>query len=126
MGNRAHSPELVVAHIPIVACVRSCVLAVIHEPRWLFWLVVVCVLRGLWAMVKGGHRWVVVAGCGQWMVAGDRSWAVGGRHGRGRLCPFMGAGTHLACDVACHIVVVMAGGGCERMVGGGGGCWRPW
>ena len=28
----------------------------------------------------------------------------------------MGAGTHLACDVAWHVVVVMAGGGCERMV----------
>ena len=89
---------------------------------------VVRALCDLWAMVKGSHRWVVVAGCGQWMVAGDRSWAVGGRRGCGRLFPFMGAGTHLACDVACDVVVVMAGGGCERMVmvGGGGRCWRPW
>ena len=50
---------------------------------------------------------------------------MGGGRGRGHLCPFMGAGTHLACDMACHIVVVMAGSGCEQMVmvGGGGGCW---
>ena len=100
MGNRAHSPELVVARVPIVARVpvvarvlvltrvlvvarvRSCALAVIREPRWPFWLVVVRALRGSWAMVRGGHRWVVVAGCGQWMVVGDHSWAVGGRRGR--------------------------------------------
>ena len=98
MGNRAHSPELVVARVPIVARVlvltrvlvvarvRSCALAVIREPRWPFWLVVVRALRGSWAMVRGGRWWVVVAGCGQWMVAADRSWAVGGR--RCRLCPF--------------------------------------
>ena len=57
------------------------------------------------------------------MGSGRSSWSC--HRGRGRLCPFMGAGTHLACDVACYVVVVMAGGGCERMVmvGGGGGCW---
>ena len=66
------------------------------------------------------------------MVAADRSWAVGGRHRRVVVvvvaCVLLGAGTHLACDVACHVVVVVAGGGCERMVmvGVGGGCWRPW
>ena len=103
-GSRAHSPELVVAHVLVVACVlivthvlivtrvlvathvliatcvRSCALAVIHESRWPFWLVI-CVCRGLWAMVKGARRWVVVAACGYSMVVGDRSQAVGGRHG---------------------------------------------
>ena len=92
--SRAHSPELVVARllviahvlvitpvltitrVLVVARVRSWALAVIHEPRWLFWLVVGRVRRDSWAMVKGARRWVVVAACGQWMVAGDRSWAV--------------------------------------------------
>ena len=63
-GSRAHSPELVIAHVLIsahvlvvtpvltIACVlvvarvRSWVLAVIREPWWLFWLVVGCVCRG--------------------------------------------------------------------------------
>ena len=51
----------------------------------------------------------------------------GGRHGLRHLCPFMGAAARLACDVAC-IIVVMAGGGCERMVMVvvGGSCWRAW
>ena len=51
----------------------------------------------------------------------------GGGGGR-RLHPFVGAGAHLACDVACHIIVVVAGGGCEWMVMvvGGGGCWQAW
>ena len=104
MGNRAHSPELVVAHVLVVARVlvvahvlvitrvlvatrvlvttrvRSWALAVIHESRWPFWLVI-CVCRGSWAMVKGARRWVVVAACGYSMVVGDRSQAVGGRHG---------------------------------------------
>ena len=86
---------------------------------------VVCALRGLWAMVKGGCRWVVIAGCGQWMVVGDRSWAVGSCHGHRHLCPFMGDGARLACDVACNMVVVVAAGGCELMVimAGGGGSW---
>ena len=88
MGNRTHSPELVVACVPIVAHVLivtrvlvitrvlavprvcSCALAVIHEPRWPFWLVVVRALHGSWAMVKGARRWVVVVGCGQRTVAG--------------------------------------------------------
>ena len=86
MGNRAHSPELIVAHVPIVArvlviaCVlvvacilvlthflvlthvlvvarvRAWALGVICEPRWPLWLVVVHACRGLWVMVKGAHR----------------------------------------------------------------------
>ena len=83
-GSRAHSPELVVAHVLViphvlvvirvltVARVRSWVLAVIREPRWPSWLVVGRVHQGSWAMVKRARRWVVVAACGQWMVAGDR------------------------------------------------------
>ena len=76
-------------------------------------------------MVKGGHRWVVIAGCGQWMGVDNCSWVVGGHHGCHHLCPFIGAGACLACDVACHDIVIMAGGGCEWMVMvvGGGGCW---
>ena len=100
-GSRAHSPQLVVArvlviahvlvatrvltvaHVLIVARVRSWALAVLREPRWPFWLVVSRVRRGSWAMVKRAGRWVVVAACGQWMVAGDRSRAAGGRRGWG-------------------------------------------
>ena len=110
-GSRAHSPELVVARaliiahvlvvtrvltaarVLVVARVRSWALAVLREPRWPFWLVVGRVRRGSWAMVKRLRRWVVVAACGPWMVAGDRSRAAGGRRGR-CLCPSGGAGRH--------------------------------
>ena len=89
-GSKAHSPELIVAHVLViahvlvvtpvltvthvlvVARVRSWAVAVICEPRWLFWLVVGRVRHDSWVMVKGARRWVVVATCGQWMVAGDR------------------------------------------------------
>ena len=82
-GSRAHSPELVVARVLViahvlvvtrvltvarvlvlvVARVRSCALAVIHEMRWPSWLVVGCVRRGSWAM-KGARRrfWAVDGG----------------------------------------------------------------
>ena len=32
-------------------------------------------------MVNGARRWVVIAACGQWILAGGRSQAVGGRRG---------------------------------------------
>ena len=98
-GSRAHSPELVVArvlviahvlvvtriltvaHVLVVTRVRLWALAVIRQPRWPFWLVVGRVRRGSWAMVKRARWWVVVAACGQWMVAGDRSRAVSGHCG---------------------------------------------
>ena len=110
-GSRAHSPELVVACVLVIAHVlvvtrvltiarvlvithvRSWALAVIREPRWLFWLVVGRVGRGSWVMVKRIRRWVVVTACGQWMVAGDRSRAAGGRRGC-CLCPSVGTGRH--------------------------------
>ena len=106
-GSRAHSPELViarllviahvlvvtpvltVARVLVVARVRSWALAVIREPGWPFWLVVGRVHRGSWAMVKRAPRWVVIAAYGQWMVAGGRSRAVGGRRDR-RLGPSVG------------------------------------
>ena len=93
-GSRAHSPELVVTHVLIIAhvlvitcvltaahvliitCVHSWVLAVLHEPWWPFWLVVGRMHRGLWAMVKRVRWWVVFAACGQWMVVGDHSQVV--------------------------------------------------
>ena len=71
-GSRAHSPELVVAcvliiaqvlvvtrvltvaHALIVTRVRSRALAVIHETRWPSWLVVGRVCRGWWAVDGGG------------------------------------------------------------------------
>ena len=97
-GSRAHSPELVIAHVLahvivvtrvlIVARVRSWALAAIREPRWPFWLVI-RVRRGSWAMVKGACRWGVVAACGQWMVG---------------------------VIVPRHWVVVIVGGGCEQLV----------
>ena len=80
-GSRAHSPELVVtcvlliaqvlvitrvltvARVLVVARVRSCVLVVIRETRWPSWLVVGRVHRGSWVM-KGAHRclWAVDGG----------------------------------------------------------------
>ena len=80
-GSRAHSPELVVtrvlviaqvlvvtrvltvAHVLVVTSVRSCALAVIRETRWPCWLVVGHVRRGSWAM-KGArcHLWAVDGG----------------------------------------------------------------
>ena len=102
-GSRAHSPELVVAHVLViphvlvvtpvltvahvlvVACVRSWALAVIREPRWMFWPVVGRVGRGSWAIVNGTrhrrlcpsmgigrHLWAVVAGCGRLWLGGGR------------------------------------------------------
>ena len=35
-GSRAHSPELIVAHVLVITHVRSWALAVIHEPQWPF------------------------------------------------------------------------------------------
>ena len=59
-------------------------LAIIHEAQWPLWLVVVCVRRGLWVMVKGAHRrgwwWLCVSGfvvvvvCGQ--LLSSSPWAV--------------------------------------------------
>ena len=75
-GSRAHSPELVIAHVLVITCVLvvtyvlvvthvlvitpvlvvtcvcSWVLAIICEPQWPLWLVVVHTHRGLWVMVK--------------------------------------------------------------------------
>ena len=101
MGSSAHSPELVVAHVLIIAHVLVVThvlivtrVLVAREPWWPFWLVVVRACHSLWGMVNGAHRWVVVTACGQWILAGDCSRAVGGRR-RCRLCPSMGAGRHL-------------------------------
>ena len=81
-------------------------------------------LHGCWASL-----WVVAASCGfPWLggvVSGQWwlfSWVV---------CVITVkrvVGHVLACDVTCHIVVVLVGGGCEWMVMvvGGGGCWRCW
>ena len=75
-GSRAHSPELVVAHVLVItrvltvahvlvaARVRSWAQTVIRGPQWPFWLLMGRVRRGSWAMVKGARRWVVVAACG--------------------------------------------------------------
>ena len=80
-GSRAHSPELVVAHVLliaqvlvithvltiarvlVVARVRSCALVVIRETWWPSWLVVGRMRRGSWVM-KGARRrlWAVDGG----------------------------------------------------------------
>ena len=118
-GSRAHSSELVVTHllvithvlvvtpvltvtrVLVVARVCSWALAVIREPGWPFWLVVGRMRCGSWAMVRRAPRWVVVAACGQWMVAGGHSQAVGSRRGH-RLCPSMGTRSHVwAVVVGC-------------------------
>ena len=60
--------------------------------------------RGLWAMVKGGHWWVVITTCGQWMLAGDHSCMVGS-HCSCRLCHSTGTG----CPLWVVVVVVSWG-----------------
>ena len=91
--------------VVVVACVPSWVLG-ISCGRW--WLVVVVLGWG-----GGGCFWVVVVVFHGWS-ASSRS-----NESLERV---------LACDVACHVIVVVVGGGCEQMamVVGGGGCWRRW
>ena len=98
-GSSAHSPELIIARVLVVTHVLVIThVLVAHEPRWPFWLVVVHACRESWEMVNGARRWVVVTACGQWILAGDRSRAVGGRHGC-RLCRSIGAGCPLGAAV---------------------------
>ena len=132
MGNRAHSPELVVACVPIVAhvlvvarvlvltrvlivaCVRTWALGVSGEPRWPLWLVVVRARRGLWVMVKGTRRhgwwWSPVSG---FAIVGARrqSWVMG------RSLPSMG----WRCGRSSSFVLVVSRG--VRVVDGGGRLW---
>ena len=126
MGSSAHSPELVVAHVLVVTHVpvvtrvlivtRVLVVTrvfVAREPRWPFWLVVVRARRGSWGMV-------VVAACGQWILAGDRSRAVGGRRGC-RLCRSLGAGRPLGAAVAgCGLWLAVV------IIGWEGRLWVGW
>ena len=136
MGNRAHSPELVVACVLIVACVLTrilvltrvliltCVLVVacvhtwalgiICEPWWPLWLVVVHARRGLWVMVKGARRcgwwWTPVSG---FAIMGTRrqSWVMG------RSLPSMG----WRCGSSSLFVLVVSRG--VHVVDGGGRLW---
>ena len=76
-------------------------------------------------------RWASAVGGGGWLWS---SLAGGGGRFRAVVVVFRGRsassrsneslGRVLACDVACHVVVVVVGGGCEQMamVVGGGGC----
>ena len=99
-GSSAHSPELVVARVLVVTHVLVVTrVFVAREPWWPFWLVVVHARRGSWGMVNGARRWVVVAACGQWILAGDCSRGVGGRRGC-RLCRSLSAGRPLGAAVA--------------------------
>ena len=114
------------------------------------WPVVVRARRGSWGMVKGagGRRrlcavvvvvvacvpsWALGISCGRWrLIVVILGW--GGGRFRAVVVVFCGRsasswsneslGRVLACDVACHFVVVVVGGGCEQMamVVGGGGC----
>ena len=82
-------------------------------------------LHGHWASVVGGGGWLWLSLAGGGLFLG---------HG----CCFRGRsasswsndslGHVLACDVACHVIVIVVGGGCEwmAMVVGGGGCWQWW
>ena len=99
-GGSAHSPELVVARVLVVTHVLIATRVLIaRELRWPFWLVVVCMHHGSWGMVNGARWWVVIATCGQWILAGDHSQAVGGCHGC-CLCCSVGAGRPLGAAVA--------------------------
>ena len=71
---------------------------------------------GWWwvACVVGDGEGGLVAACGQWMVAGDRSRAVNGR---------CGCRLDVARPLTCHIVAVVVGGRCAA--GDGGGRGRP-
>ena len=87
--------------------------------------------RRLCPLMGAGHQlWAVAAGCGRpWLGGGSfqgggrcfRGWSVSSRSNNS-------LGRVLACEVACHVIVVLIGGGCEQMamVVGGGGCWRRW
>ena len=77
-------------------------------------------------MGAGHQLWVVAADCGRPWLGGGRfqvvvvvfcGWSASSRSNES-------LGRVLACDVACHVVVVVIGGGCEQMamVVGGGGC----
>ena len=88
--------------------------------------------------------WVLGISCGQWrLVVVILGW--GGGHFRAMVIVFVGGlqggrrrfrgrsasswlNDLLGHVVACHVVVVVIGGGCEQMamVVGGGGCWRQW
>ena len=71
-------------------------------------------------MVNGGRRWVVVAACGQWILAGDRSGAVGSRRGC-CLCHSIGAEHPLGAAVAgCGLWLVVV------IVGWEGHLWAGW
>ena len=92
-GSRAHSPELVVAHVLIiahvlivthvltitcvlvVACICSWALAVIRELRWPFWLVGGRMHCDSLVMVKGGWSSPLV-GSGWWQVIVHGQWVV--------------------------------------------------
>ena len=98
-GRGTHSPGLVVARV------RSCALAIVREPWWPCWLVVVRARCGSWLVGDGEGRsspfwgsrwwggrrcWVVVAACGPWavvvvVVACVGSWVLGVTCGRWRL-----------------------------------------
>ena len=98
---------------------------------------VVCAHHSSWVMVKGvgGHH--CLCAVVMVVVACVPSWALGISCGWWRLIVVIlgwggvvsrpsneSLGHVLACDVACHVVVVVVGGGCEQMgmVVGGGGC----
>ena len=117
----AHSPELVIACVLVVTHVLVVTrVLVAREPRWLFWLVVVCMHRGSWGMVNGACWWVVVAACGQWILAGDCSGAVGSRRGC-CLCHSIGAGRPLGATVAgCGLWLAVV------IIGWEGRLWVGW
>ena len=148
-GSRAHSPELVVACVPVVpvvahvlivthvlvvtpvlviAHVHSWALAIIREARWPLWLVVVRARRGSWVMVKGARRrgWWWSRGSGFVVVvicgwlSSSSPWVV-----------TLWALVVVRVGVVVHVFGLWSfvggcGGGCDRlvMVVGGGGCWR--
>ena len=82
-------------------------------------------------MGAGHHLGAVAAGCGRPWLGGGLFLGGGGHfHGQSMLSwsnnvPHCQACVCWACDVACHVVVVMVGGGWEWlvMIVGGGGCW---
>ena len=74
MGNRGHSPELVVARVPIVTCVLivahvlviACVLVVAHVLIVTRVLVVACVCSCVLAVIRGPWWFARFVVCGPW------------------------------------------------------------
>ena len=124
-----------------VACVHSCSSSPVSVPARRRPCPFMGAGRRSWsvvAVVAGGgsharRSWVMAKGAGRHrrLCAVGSSWLSSPVSLRGQSASSRSndsLGHVLACDVACHVIVVVVGGGCEQMamVVGGCGCWQWW